>query len=83
LQNKANFRKSQIGIKLNMTRDYDKKSNRTFGENKPNQSQSPPAQGWGLKVANDVNYPLMCLKNLPINLTCTFSLGVLVLQWEK
>jgi len=39
------------------------KSNRTLGENKPNQSQSPPAQGWGLKVDNDVNYPLGCMKN--------------------
>ena len=58
-----------------------KKSNRTLGENKPNQSQLPPGlvtaeragagQGWGLKVANDVNYPLRCLKKLPTNLTRT------------
>ena len=40
-------------------------------QNKPKQSQSPPGQGWGLKVANDVNYHLRCLKNLSINLTRT------------
>jgi len=50
LQNKANFGKSQMDVKLIITRDYEKKMNRTFGENKPNQSQLPPARGWGLKV---------------------------------
>jgi len=42
LQNKANFRKSQMDVTLNITRDYEKKSNWTFGENKPNQSQFWP-----------------------------------------
>jgi len=46
-----------------------KKSNRTFGENKPKQSQlplaiSPKTCAWG-------NYPLRCLKRLPANLTRT------------
>jgi len=36
MQNKANFRKSQMDIRLVKTRDYEKKTNRTFGENKPN-----------------------------------------------
>jgi hypothetical protein len=36
LQNKANFRKSQMNIKLIMTRNYEKKLNWTLGENKPN-----------------------------------------------
>jgi hypothetical protein len=40
MQNKANFRKSQMDIKLNITKVYKKKLYRTFGENKPNQSQS-------------------------------------------
>jgi hypothetical protein len=40
MQNKANFRKSQMDIKSNMTRDYEKKLYWTLGENKPNQSQS-------------------------------------------
>jgi hypothetical protein len=40
MQNKANFRKSQMDVNLSMTKYYEKKSNRTFGENKPNQSQS-------------------------------------------
>jgi len=39
LQNKANFQKSQMDIKLNISGDYEKKTNRTFGENKPNQTQ--------------------------------------------
>jgi hypothetical protein len=40
MQNKANFKKSQIDIKLNVSSDYEKKSKRTLGENKPKQSQS-------------------------------------------
>jgi hypothetical protein len=36
MQNKANFRKSQMDVKLNKTRDYEKISHWTFGENKPN-----------------------------------------------
>jgi hypothetical protein len=39
MQNKANLRKSQVNVNLVITRDYEKKSNRTLGENKPNQSQ--------------------------------------------
>jgi len=39
LQNKANFRKSQMDVTLNIARDYKKKSKWTLGENKPNQSQ--------------------------------------------
>jgi len=50
LQNKANFQKSQMNVKLLTTREYEKKMHWTFGENKPKQSQSPPAQSWGLKV---------------------------------
>jgi hypothetical protein len=40
MQNKANLGKSQMNVNLIMTREYEKKSNRTFGENKPKQSQS-------------------------------------------
>jgi hypothetical protein len=40
MQNKANFRKSQMDVKLNITRDYEEKMHWTFGENKPKQSQS-------------------------------------------
>jgi hypothetical protein len=36
MQNKANFRKSQMDIKLITKRDYDKNSKWTLGENKPN-----------------------------------------------
>jgi hypothetical protein len=36
MQNKANFRKSQMDIKLNISRDYEKKSDWTLGKNKPN-----------------------------------------------
>ena len=39
MQNKANFRKSQMDVKLNISRDYENKSNWTLGENKPNQTQ--------------------------------------------
>jgi hypothetical protein len=35
LQNKANFRKSQMDVTLNISRDYEKKSKWTLGENKP------------------------------------------------
>ncbi len=40
MQNKANFRKSQMDVNLIMTREYEKKSKRTLGENKAKQSQS-------------------------------------------
>jgi len=36
MQNKPNFRKSQMDVKLNISRDYENKSNWTLGENKPN-----------------------------------------------
>ncbi len=36
MQNKANFRKSQVNINLYSTTDYENKSNWTLGENKPN-----------------------------------------------
>jgi hypothetical protein len=40
MQNKANFQKSQMDVRLNISRIYEKKSDWTFGENKPKQSQS-------------------------------------------
>jgi release factor glutamine methyltransferase len=39
MQNKANLQKSQVDSRLVITRDYEKKSKWTFGENKPKQSQ--------------------------------------------
>ncbi len=36
MQNKANFRKSQMNVNLYNTTDYENKSNWTPGENKPN-----------------------------------------------
>jgi hypothetical protein len=49
MQNKANLKNSQMDIRLNISRDYEKKSKWTFGENKPNQSQfwsiTPPGSG--------------------------------------
>ncbi len=40
MQNKANLKNEQMDIKLNITRDYEKKLHWTLGENKANQSQS-------------------------------------------
>jgi hypothetical protein len=40
MQNKAKFQKSQMDVRLNISRNYEKKSDWTFGENKPKQSQS-------------------------------------------
>ena len=39
VQNKANLQKSQMDVKPNISRDYEKKSKWTLGENKPKQSQ--------------------------------------------
>jgi len=36
LQNKANFQKSQMDVNIIVTREYEKKSHWTLGENKPN-----------------------------------------------
>ena len=44
MQNKANFQDSQVNVSANMTRDYERISNPTLGENKPNSkpiSQKP------------------------------------------
>ncbi len=38
MQNKANFRKSQMDVKFNISIDYEKKLYWIFGENKPNLS---------------------------------------------
>jgi len=39
MENKANFLKVRINVNSILKRDYEKKSNRTFGENKAKQSQ--------------------------------------------
>ncbi len=36
MQNKANFRKSQVNVRPLVIMNYERKSNWTFGENKPN-----------------------------------------------
>jgi len=46
LQNKANLGKSQMDVRLNISRDYEKKPCWTFGENKPNQSQFQTLPLW-------------------------------------
>jgi len=38
LQNKANFKNGKMDTSITITKDYEKKSNRTLGENKPNPS---------------------------------------------
>jgi len=35
MQNKANFKKSQVNVTTLITKDYENKSHWTFGENKP------------------------------------------------
>jgi len=44
MQNKANFRKSQMNVNTYNTSDYENKSDWTLGENKPKQSQFPKSQ---------------------------------------
>jgi len=39
IQNKANFKNSQMYVSLNISRDYEKILQWTLGENKPKQSQ--------------------------------------------
>jgi len=50
MQNKPNFRKSQMNVKTYNTRAYENKHNWTIGQNKPNQSQFPKVQN-ELKIA--------------------------------
>jgi len=38
---KPNFRKAKMNLNSYLTKDYENKSNWTFGENKPKQSQFP------------------------------------------
>jgi len=42
MQNKANFRKSQMNVNIYYTRNYENKSNRTLGQNKPNSNPIKP-----------------------------------------
>jgi len=42
MQNKPNFRKSQMNVKSYNTKDYENKSNWTLGENKPNSNPIKP-----------------------------------------
>ncbi len=42
MQNKPNFPKSQMNVKLYNTRDYKNKSNWTLGQNKPNSNPIKP-----------------------------------------
>jgi len=50
MQNKPNFRKSQMNVSIFPTKAYENKSNWTLGENKPKQTQSPKGQN-ELKIA--------------------------------
>jgi len=52
MQNKANFRKSQVNVNLYNTTDYEEKSNWTLGENKPN---SNPNKAKLKRAKMDVN----------------------------
>jgi len=47
MQNKANFKNSQMYVSLNISRDYEKIMHWTLGENKPKQSQNIPGTGPG------------------------------------
>jgi len=42
MQNKPNFRKSQMNLNIFSTKAYENKSNRTLGENKPNSNPIKP-----------------------------------------
>ncbi len=42
MQNKPNFRKSQMNVYPYNTRDYENKSNWTIGQNKPNSNPNKP-----------------------------------------
>ncbi len=44
MQNKANFRKSQMNVTSLITMEYENISDWTLGKNKPNQTQSNPIQ---------------------------------------
>ncbi len=42
MQNKPNFQKSQMNLNLYNTTDYERKSDWTLGENKPNSNPNKP-----------------------------------------
>jgi hypothetical protein len=66
MQNKANFRKSQVNVNLYNTTNYERKSNWTFGENKPNskpiQSQTKPIAE-RVKLTQSVYFQRIMKKN--------------------
>jgi len=42
MQNKPNFRKSQMNVSIYLQTDYENKHNWTIGQNKPKQTQFKP-----------------------------------------
>ena len=66
LQNKANLYKAKINASSFVTSEYSDSTILQKAKNKANQSQLSPAQGRGLKVADDGKYPMRCLKNTPV-----------------
>ena len=55
MQNKPNFRKSQMNVSIFSKMDYENKSNWTLGENKPNSNPIKPNQTQFPKSPNECN----------------------------
>ena len=67
MQNKANFRKSQMNVKPYNTKDYENIANWTLGENKPNSKPIYPYRR-GIKP----NTNPICRKGI-IDAKCVFT----------
>jgi len=74
MQNKANFKKSQMDVKLNISRDYEKKSKWTLGENKP---KTNPIS---VSLASSIFYNCRIVQERPI---FNLSLMNLTMRYQK
>jgi len=74
MQNKANFKKSKMDVKLNISRDYEKKSKWTLGENKP---KTNPIS---VSLASSIFYNCRIVQERPI---FNLSLMNLTMRYQK
>jgi len=57
MQNKANFKKSQVNVRPLVIMNYERKSNWTFGENKPNSKPNKANQSQCFLLAHLAHTP--------------------------
>jgi len=66
MQNKANFRKSQMNVSIFSQMAYENKSNWTLGENKPNSNPNKANLHFTAENTEDAEKKDICVSDCPI-----------------